>query len=52
MKEGLDSADDWIVENIEVNDIAVTPDIPLAGDAFQKALLLLSPMEIYYPIII
>ena len=43
VKEGLDSADDWIVENIEVNDIAVTPDIPLAGRCISKGAVVVKP---------
>jgi len=29
--EGLDAADNWIVENIGAGDIAITADIPLAA---------------------
>ena len=29
--EGLDAADNWIVENISTGDIAITSDIPLAA---------------------
>ena len=43
VKEGLDSADDWIVENIEANDIAVTLDIPLAGRCISKGALVVKP---------
>ena len=43
VKEGLDSADDWIVENIEANDIAVTLDIPLAGRCIAKGALVVKP---------
>jgi hypothetical protein len=34
--EGLDAADDWIVEHIGVGDIAVTADIPLAARCLEK----------------
>ena len=43
VKEGLDSADDWIVENIKANDIAVTLDIPLAGRCITKGALVVKP---------
>ncbi len=29
--QGMDAADDWIVEHVEANDIVVTADIPLAA---------------------
>ena len=32
----LDAADDWIVENVQVDDIVVTADIPLAGRCIGK----------------
>ena len=43
VKEGLDSADDWIVENIKANDVAVTLDIPLAGRCISKGALVVKP---------
>ena len=33
---GFDSADDWIVERVEVGDIVVTADIPLAARCLEK----------------
>jgi uncharacterized protein YaiI (UPF0178 family) len=32
----LDAADDWIVDNIEKNDIVITGDIPLASRCLKK----------------
>lgn len=32
----LDSADDWIAENVTVSDIVITGDIPLASRCLQK----------------
>jgi uncharacterized protein YaiI (UPF0178 family) len=29
--EGFDAADDWIVEQVQPNDIVITADVPLAG---------------------
>ena len=49
VKEGLDSADDWIVENIEANDIAVTLDIPLAGRCIAKGALVVKPNGVVPP---
>ncbi len=34
--QGIDSADDWIVEQINANDIVVTGDIPLAARCLEK----------------
>ena len=34
--EGLDAADDWIVEHIGAHDVAVTADIPLAARCLEK----------------
>ena len=36
VKHGLDEADDWIVENVQPNDIVVTADIPLANRCLKK----------------
>jgi uncharacterized protein YaiI (UPF0178 family) len=30
VKDGFDAADDWIVEHVQVDDIVITADIPLA----------------------
>lgn len=34
--QGLDAADDWIVQHVEANDIVVTADIPLAARCLGK----------------
>lgn len=34
--EGLDAADDWIVEHVQPNDIVITADIPLASRCLKK----------------
>ena len=31
LEQGMDVADDWIVEHLEANDIVITADIPLAA---------------------
>ena len=31
LEQGMDVADDWIVEHLETNDIVITADIPLAA---------------------
>jgi hypothetical protein len=31
LEQGMDAADDWIVEHLEANDIVITADIPLAA---------------------
>jgi uncharacterized protein len=36
VEDGLDAADDWIVENVQPNDIVVTADIPLASRCLKK----------------
>src|SRR5690349_4410014 len=41
--EGADAADDWIAENIQGSDIAVTADIPLASRCLKKSARVLSP---------
>ncbi|MBK8229048.1 MAG: YaiI/YqxD family protein [Candidatus Eisenbacteria bacterium] len=43
VEPGLDSADDWIVEQIETDDIVVTADIPLAARCLEKGAHALSP---------
>jgi hypothetical protein len=40
---GFDGADNWIVEQIIVGDIAITTDIPLADRCLQKGARVLSP---------
>lgn len=39
----LDAADDWIVDHIELNDIVITGDIPLASQSFKKGARVISP---------
>jgi uncharacterized protein YaiI (UPF0178 family) len=34
--DGIDAADDWIIEHIESADIVITGDVPLAARALQK----------------
>ena len=41
--EGLDAADDWIVEHLEVDDIVITADVPLAARCLEKAAFALGP---------
>jgi len=43
VKEGFDAADDWIVEHIQENDIAVSADIPLAARCIEKGARILDP---------
>ncbi len=39
----MDAADDWIVEHLEVDDIVITADIPLAARCLEKAAYALGP---------
>lgn len=39
----FDAADDWIVENAEPNDIAITADVPLAARLVEKSVHVLGP---------
>ena len=39
----LDAADDWIVEQIQSDDIVITADIPLASRCLQKGAQVLGP---------
>lgn len=41
--EGMDAAADWIVEHLEVDDIVITADIPLAARCLEKAACALGP---------
>lgn len=36
VQEGLDAADDWIVDHLQQHDIVVTADIPLASRCLKK----------------
>jgi len=40
---GLDAADDWIVEHVQPQDIVITADIPLASRCLKKSAKILSP---------
>jgi uncharacterized protein YaiI (UPF0178 family) len=40
---GADAADDWIAKHIGENDIAITPDIPLAARCLAKGAQVLGP---------
>ena len=41
--EGVDAADNWIVEHIIARDIAITADIPLAARCLAKGAFVLGP---------
>lgn len=41
--DGLDKADDWIVERIERGDVAITADIPLAARCLAKGARVIGP---------
>ncbi len=41
--QGADAADDWIVENADAGDVAVTADIPLAARLVEKAVHVIGP---------
>ncbi len=43
VNEGLDASDDWIVENVDENDVAVSADIPLAARCLEKGARILDP---------
>ncbi len=43
VSEGLDEADDWIVDHVSRNGIVVTADIPLASRSLEKGAKALSP---------
>ena len=42
VSDGLDAADDWIVDHINKNDIIITGDIPLASRSLKKGARVLS----------
>ena len=45
---GFDMADNWIVSNVEVGDLVITADIPLAAEVVNKNALALNPRgELY-----
>ena len=41
--QGMDAADDWIVEHVEADDIVITTDIPLAARCVGKGAYVLGP---------
>lgn len=41
--KGMDAADDWIVENLEPDDIVITGDIPLAARCVERGAYVLGP---------
>ncbi|RJR30768.1 MAG: YaiI/YqxD family protein [Desulfobacteraceae bacterium] len=41
--QGMDAADNWIVEHVETDDIVVTADIPLAARCIRKEAYVLGP---------
>lgn len=43
VKEGLDAADDWIVEHVQSRDIVVTADIHLANRSLKKGAYVIGP---------
>lgn len=43
VNKGMNAADDWIVENLEANDIVVTADIPLAARCVERGAYVLDP---------
>ncbi len=48
VSQGFDVADDYIVQNIEAGDLAITADIPLAAEIIDKEATAINPRgEIY-----
>lgn len=45
---GFDKADDYIVEQIQAGDLAITSDIPLANDILEKGGMVLTPRGMVY----
>ena len=43
VEDGFDAADDWIVENVQPNDIVVTADIQLASRCLKKGARVIGP---------
>jgi len=41
--QGMDAADDWIVEHLDANDIVITADIPLAARCVERGAYVLGP---------
>ncbi len=42
VSDGFDAADDWIVDNIKENDIAITADIPLADRCLKAGAMVIN----------
>ena len=42
VEDGIDAADDWIVEHVQTDDIVVTADIPLASRCLKKGAQVIS----------
>lgn len=48
VSQGFDVADDYIVQNIEADDLAITADIPLAAEIIDKNAIAINPRgEVY-----
>lgn len=48
VEKGFDSADNFIVQQLQVQDLVITADIPLAAEAIEKGALVINPRgEIY-----
>ncbi len=45
---GFDVADDYIVENLQVDDLVITADIPLAAEAIDKGAQAINPRGQHY----
>ena len=43
VEDGLDAADNWIVEHVQPHDIVVTADIPLASRCVKEGALVIGP---------
>ena len=43
VSDGLDAADDWIVEQVQLHDIVVTADIPLASRCLKRGARVIGP---------
>jgi len=43
VSDGLDAADDWIVDHVHAHDIVVTADIPLASRCLKQGAYVIGP---------
>ena len=43
VEDGLDAADDWIVEHVQPHDIVITADIPLASRCLKEGASVIGP---------